>query len=298
MKLKKLLVLVMAAVMLLACALPAYAAATETEIETGKFVVTVKDTKGNPVSKAWVDFMTGEGGEAVGVEKGKTGVYTVSDVPFGTEGPLVVSAEGYEYYETTYIFKGIDPETVVVAAAHKITVDDDGHGVGTPDLYWSAPGRELSVLVSPNEGYTFDRFETKDVVLTGDTFTMPNKNVTIKVFFKPVTGGLYTGTERKPVSDGTWKYDSSKDSWTYATSQPFKNTWGCIVTPEYGSKPAWYYFDKDGKMLTGWQKLYRNDAFSWFYFSEKKDATYGACQLGGVTPDGYALNPDGSLKEN
>ena len=50
-------------------------------------------------------------------------------------------------------------------------------------------------------------------------------------------------------------------------------------------------------MLTGWQKLYRNDAFSWFYFSEKKDATYGACQLGGITPDGYKLGADGAWIE-
>lgn len=293
MKMKKFLVLIMAAIMLLVCALPTYAATTE----TGKFVVTVEDTKGNPVSKAEVTFLTGEGGEAVGVEK-KTGVYTVSNVPFGTDGQLIVSAKGYEYYEIPYVFKGIDPETIVIAAACKVTVDDDGHGVGTPDLYWSAPGKELSILVSPNEGYTFDRFESKDVVISGDTFTMPNKDVTIKVFFKPEPGALYTGTEKKPVSDGAWKYDSSKDTWTYATSQPFKNTWGCIAIPEYGSKPSWYYFDKDGKMLTGWQKLYWDGAFKWFYFSEKKDTTYGACQLGGVTPDGYVLNPDGSLKEN
>ncbi|MBQ0145927.1 MAG: hypothetical protein KBS51_02265 [Lachnospiraceae bacterium] len=111
------------------------------------------------------------------------------------------------------------------------------------------------------------------------------------------TKTIFAGTVGCPVTDGKWIYDEPTGTWSYKTLYKFTDTWGYILNPSTG-KPAWFFFDKNGKMLVGWQKLYWNGSWKWFYFSDGKGPGYGACQLGGVTPDGYVLNPDGSLKED
>ena len=106
----------------------------------------------------------------------------------------------------------------------------------------------------------------------------------------------FAGTSGKPVSGGIWTQNSD-GTWAYTTGQKFVNTWGYIENASDPETASWYYFDKDGRMLTGWQKVYWNGAYRWFYFREGTDPMSGTCQLGGATPDGYELNPDGSLKE-
>ena len=107
----------------------------------------------------------------------------------------------------------------------------------------------------------------------------------------------FTGTSGKPVSGGTWAQNSD-GTWSYSAGQKFADTWGYIENASDPEKASWYYFDKNGRMLTGWQKVYWNGAYRWFYFRKGTDPMSGACQLGGTTPDGYELNPDGSWKEN
>ena len=108
---------------------------------------------------------------------------------------------------------------------------------------------------------------------------------------------IFTGTTGHPVTDGKWIYDEITGTWSYQTLYKFTDTWGYILNPST-NEAAWFFFDKNGQMLTGWQRLLWNDSLYWFYFCQEQGPKYGECQLGGVTPDGYVLNPDGSLKEN
>ena len=107
------------------------------------------------------------------------------------------------------------------------------------------------------------------------------------------TDTFFTGTVERPVSDGIWNYDAVTDAWTYTSSKPFKNTWAYITNPWNENKPAWFYFDGTGKMLTGWQKLYWNGSYKYFYFHEAKDGQRGELLVSGVTPDGYTVDENG-----
>ena len=57
---------------------------------------------------------------------------------------------------------------------------------------------------------------------------------------------------------------------------------------------TWYCVDMNGNKLTGWQKMWWNDKEDWYYFSQEQGQTFGVCQLGGITPDGYSLAESGA----
>ena len=105
---------------------------------------------------------------------------------------------------------------------------------------------------------------------------------------------LFTGTVGNPVSDGTWNYDAETDTWSYRTTQQFADTWAYITNPWNGNKPAWFLFDHNGKMMTGWQKINN----SWYYLHPFKDGILGECLIGpAMTPDGYYVDETGAWIE-
>ena len=106
------------------------------------------------------------------------------------------------------------------------------------------------------------------------------------------SSSLFTGTWNNPVSNGSWTLDAN-GIWHYATTASFRNTWGYIENPY--AKPGqheadWFYFDNAGNMLTGWQFIQGK----WYYLNPTKDGTLGACQIGGVTPDGHRVDENGA----
>ncbi len=104
---------------------------------------------------------------------------------------------------------------------------------------------------------------------------------------------FFTGTPEKPVSNGAWMQNTD-GTWTYTTTRRFTDTWGYIANPWNDNKPAWFRFDGNGKMLTGWQLIYWNGSYKFFYFREASDGRRGECLIDGVTPDGYTVNKDGA----
>ena len=107
---------------------------------------------------------------------------------------------------------------------------------------------------------------------------------------------LYTGKWNNPVKGGSWSQDK-KGIWHYTSSEMFRNTWGYIVNPyahDGQNKADWFWFDKHGNMLTGWQFI----GGKWYYLNPTKDGTLGACQLGGVTPDGWTVDENGAWVES
>lgn len=111
---------------------------------------------------------------------------------------------------------------------------------------------------------------------------------------------------------GTWKCDD-KGWW-------FKNSDGSYPVSiwqflSYQQKPAWYHFDAEGYMQTGWfhdvdgRWYYLNPAADgtcgsmvtgwkqigghWYYFNEQSNDYLGVLIMNGITPDGYAVDEQG-----
>ena len=107
---------------------------------------------------------------------------------------------------------------------------------------------------------------------------------------------LFTGTWNNPVKNGSWSQDAH-GIWHYASSETFKNTWAYIYNPyahDGQNTSDWFWFDRQGNMLTGWQFINGK----WYYLNPSKDGTLGACQLGGVTPDGHTVDENGAWDGN
>lgn len=107
---------------------------------------------------------------------------------------------------------------------------------------------------------------------------------------------LFTGTWNNPVKSGAWSQDSH-GIWHYTSSEIFRNTWAYIYNPyahDGQHTSDWFWFDRQGNMLTGWQFINGK----WYYLNPTKDGTLGACQLGGVTPDGWTVKENGEWDES
>ncbi len=164
-------------------------------------------------------------------------------------------------------------------------------------------GEEIIIKsVECESGYTCDLTLPYTYIVPDhdDTFTIPVKKKT-EPSSDSSTGNeksepLFTGTWNNAVKNGSWSQDAH-GIWHYASSETFRNTWGYIVNPyaKEGQHTAdWFWFDRQGNMLTGWQFINGK----WYYLNPSKDGTLGACQLGGVTPDGWTVDESGAWIES
>jgi len=178
----------------------------------------------------------------------------------------------------------INPLTVIKNSIGKTALDGflsdyEGNGVFTTD-YQSQTLRALAALktyyVAPEE-------KKESSGYAGSSTTV--------VYGTPVK----TGTWNDPVTDGTWKQNAD-GSWTYTTNALFRSTWGYILNPyaKGTEKNQWFYFDTNGKMLTGWQVI----GGKWYYLNTAADGSQGACLLNTTTPDGYTVNENGEWTVN
>ncbi|MDO4479134.1 MAG: InlB B-repeat-containing protein [Lachnospiraceae bacterium] len=76
----------------------------------------------------------------------------------------------------------VDPPTT-----YTVTVQNDGHGSGTANPASAAKDTAITLTATPDEGYQFKEWEVvapTDLVITDNTFTMPEGNVTVKAVFE------------------------------------------------------------------------------------------------------------------
>ena len=65
-----------------------------------------------------------------------------------------------------------------------ITVNDEDMGTASVDLNKAIEGTKVSLTSLPKSGYHFVKWESEDVTITNNEFTMPAKNITIKAIFE------------------------------------------------------------------------------------------------------------------
>ena len=93
---------------------------------------------------------------------------------------------------------------------YTITVQNDGHGTGGASLSSAEAGTEIILIVTPSSGYVFKEWQviSSGVTITGNKFTMPANNVTVKAIFEETAATTYTVT----VNNGSGGREYAKDA--------------------------------------------------------------------------------------
>ncbi len=71
--------------------------------------------------------------------------------------------------------------------SYAVTLQNDGHGTASADKTQAAQGDKVTLTATPDSGYQFKEWQSSDVTVGADnTFTMPNKAVTVKAVFEEI----------------------------------------------------------------------------------------------------------------
>lgn len=81
-----------------------------------------------------------------------------------------------------------------IAPLYTVTVENGGNGTAEADKTSAAVGETITLTATPSSGYHFKEWQSSDVTINGDTFTMPEKNVTVTAIFEADETGAYTVT--------------------------------------------------------------------------------------------------------
>ena len=68
---------------------------------------------------------------------------------------------------------------------HSITVNSDANGTAEADKDQAAKGDKVTITATPKSGYTVDEITVNGTPIQGNTFTMPDKDVTVNASFVP-----------------------------------------------------------------------------------------------------------------
>ena len=144
--------------------------------------------------------------------------------------------------------------------------------------------------------YLKDNYNTK-IYLTGNISKSSQsiKNSAIKLIFKK------HGTEYEFINTGNEvELDKSLsgwlrwcDKWTYIGSGKTVKELNFL---NWSKGQDWFYFNKDGIMLTGWQELERTGGKKKFYFEPKYGYMIRSCSIN-IEGKNYTFDKDGCLIE-
>lgn len=118
---------------------------------------------------------------------GTYGKDSYPDVTYATEDFTKNSVEEANIITTTY---------EAAAAAYTVTVQNDGNGSGSATPVTAAAGTEITLSATANSGYHFKEWQvvSGSVTITGNKFTMPASNVTVKAIFEADASETYSVT--------------------------------------------------------------------------------------------------------
>ncbi|MDO4939265.1 MAG: Ig-like domain-containing protein [Lachnospiraceae bacterium] len=91
------------------------------------------------------------------------------------------------------------------------------------------------------------------------------------------------------IYSGTWKLNGT--NWTFIKTDGQLAKGGFYLINLNNGNAAWFLFDANGIMLTGWQMV----GGKWYYMIPMNNELLGACLLGpGKTPDVYEIDAEGA----
>ena len=76
--------------------------------------------------------------------------------------------------------------------SYTVTVETDGNGTASADPVSAAKGETVTLTATPDTGYHFKEWQSSDVTVSGNTFTMPEKDVTVMAIFEADAPVAYT----------------------------------------------------------------------------------------------------------
>lgn len=98
---------------------------------------------------------------------------------------------------------------------------------------------------------------------------------------------------------GDWIKNPETGKWNFLIDgQLVKGRRAAAKNSYANNKAAWFLFDNNGDMLTGWQQYAGADRISrWYYLNPVSNGWLGACYLNTTTPDGYEVDANGAWIE-
>ena len=125
-----------------------------------------------------------------------------------------------------------------------VTVQTDGNGSASASPATAEAGTTVTLTADPDNGWRFSRWEVVegDVTISGNSFTMPAENVTVRAVFSPIVNIPDTHEIELIVGDG----GEAKLSLTNASAG---STITVTATPDEGYELA--YITVDGERISG-----------------------------------------------
>ena len=185
---------------------------SDVSITGNKFTMPARDVTVNAVFKAIppakfnVTVVSGEHGTAfatpqtaeAGTEitltaKPDTGY--VLDKWESSDSTLVITGNTFEMPARDVTVNAVFKEKPAEEYSVTVTVTG-GHGTASASPEKAAAGTEITLTAKPDTGYVLDKWESSDstLVITGNTFDMPARDVTVNAVFKKTQGTYISGT--------------------------------------------------------------------------------------------------------
>ena len=102
---------------------------------------------------------------------------------------------------------------------YTVTVNNDGNGTASADKASAAENETVTLTATPTTGYHFKEWQSSDVTVSGSSFTMPAKNVTVTAIFEadtPVSHTIIAGANSEMTK-------GSSTGLSFTSNAPFSN---------------------------------------------------------------------------
>ena len=199
---------------------------------------------------------------------------------------------------------------------YTVTVQTDGSGSASASPASAPAGTAVTLTADPDSGYRFKGWEVVSggVTISGNQFTMPAGNVTVKAVFVRNSSGFVPTRPWKPSRPVEPEEPEEPETpvlngWVQEDGVWYLYQGGSLTTGWNLYNGTWYYLDSNGKMLTGWLNLngtwyylkdwggmatgWQMDKGSWYYFDQSGAMKTGWQQVNGVW---YYLQSWGGMK--
>ncbi len=244
---------------------------------------------------------------------------------------IYFQVDGGDYAGTAFNMpaKNVTVTATFRKADYSVTVGQVQNGSVSVDKATANYGDVITVTATPAEGYELDTIKVDGTAISGNTFTMPAKNVTVTAVFKEIlkdytvsldydssmatVSGIAASTTAHEGDEYTFKVTpvsgykitsvkandtvlSADSSGNYKTTQPASDLVIKVTCEEIPASYSWqkisgkwYYIDSNGNRMTGFATI---DGKMYFF-----DKT-GAMQTGWISEGGewYYANKSGALQ--